>query len=76
MSGKQTKTTTTTTNNWELTQYEEQRKPQEVILDDTMVAVSHTLNQDFKCPICLELMKNTMAAKECLHRFCQVSYYK
>ena len=69
-----TTTTTSTSNNWELTQYEEQRKPHEVRFADTMV--SRSLNQDFTCPICLELLKNTMAAKECLHRFCQVSSYK
>ena len=58
MSGKQTKTTTTTTNNWELTQYEEQRKLHEVRFVDTMVDVSRSLNQDFICPICLELLRN------------------
>ena len=48
-----------TTKNWEITHYKEQRKPHDLF--DTIVAVSRSFNQDFTCPICLELLKNKMA---------------
>ena len=57
---------------WDLTPYEQQRMPQELITDDTKIAVHpRSLNSDFVCPICLDIFTNTMATKECLHRFCQ-----
>ncbi|KAH9376900.1 hypothetical protein HPB48_002785 [Haemaphysalis longicornis] len=58
--------------NWELTLYEQQRTPQEVITDpEVEIATSPSgMLSDFKCPVCLGLLKNTMTT-ECLHRFCQ-----
>uniref|UniRef100_A0A8B9UXZ3 RING-type E3 ubiquitin transferase n=1 Tax=Anas zonorhyncha TaxID=75864 RepID=A0A8B9UXZ3_9AVES len=35
--------------------------PQEAIMDGTEILM---------CPICLDMLKNTMTTKECLHRFC------
>lgn len=28
------------------------------------------LNQDFMCPICLGILKDTMTTMDCMHRFC------
>lgn len=57
--------------NWELTPYELQRTPQEVITDNTEIAVSpRSLHNELMCPICLDMLRNTMTTKECLHRFC------
>lgn len=56
---------------WELSLYELQRKPQEVITDSTEIAVSpRSLHSELMCPICLDMLKKTMTTKECLHRFC------
>lgn len=57
---------------WELSPYELHRQPQEVITDYTEIAVSpRSLHSELMCPICLDMLKNTMTTKECLHRFCQ-----
>lgn len=59
------------TKNWDLTPYELQRTPQEVITDDTEIAVSpRSLHNELMCPICLDMLRLTMTTKECLHRFC------
>lgn len=59
---------------WELSLYELHRTPQEAITDSTEIAVSpRSLHSELMCPICLDMLKNTMTTKECLHRFCQVS---
>ncbi|CAD7090395.1 unnamed protein product [Hermetia illucens] len=56
---------------WDLSLYELQRKPQEVITDNTEIAVSpRSLHSELMCPICLDMLKRTMTTKECLHRFC------
>lgn len=56
---------------WELSLYELHRSPQEAIVDGTEVAVSpRSLHSELMCPICLDMLKNTMTTKECLHRFC------
>ncbi|XP_042337154.1 E3 ubiquitin-protein ligase RING2-A-like, partial [Plectropomus leopardus] len=56
---------------WELSLYELHRSPQEAIMDGTEVAVSpRALHSELMCPICLDMLKNTMTTKECLHRFC------
>lgn len=53
---------------FELTPYELQRTPHEVITDDTEISVPlEALHSELKCPICLDLLNKTMAAK-CLHR--------
>lgn len=57
---------------WDLSLYELQRKPQEIITDNTEIAVSpRSLHSELMCPICLDMLKKTMTTKECLHRFCQ-----
>ncbi|XP_037948354.1 E3 ubiquitin-protein ligase RING1 isoform X2 [Teleopsis dalmanni] len=56
---------------WDLSLYELQRKPQEIITDNTEIAVSpRSLHSELMCPICLDMLKKTMTTKECLHRFC------
>lgn len=61
---------------WELSLYELHRTPQEAITDNTEIAVSpRSLHSELMCPICLDMLKNTMTTKECLHRFCQVRSY-
>lgn len=56
---------------WELSLYELHRVPQEVITDNTEIAVSpRSLHSELMCPICLDMLKDTMTTKECLHRFC------
>ncbi|CAL9704029.1 unnamed protein product [Knipowitschia caucasica] len=56
---------------WELSLYELHRSPQEAIMDGTEVAVSpRALHSELMCPICLDMLKDTMTTKECLHRFC------
>ncbi|KAL4126916.1 hypothetical protein QTP88_011114 [Uroleucon formosanum] len=56
---------------WELSLYELNRSPQEPITDDTEIAVSpRGIQNELMCPICLGILKKTMASKECLHRFC------
>lgn len=57
---------------WELSLYELHRTPQEIITDNTEIAVSpRSLHSELMCPICLDMLKVTMTTKECLHRFCQ-----
>merc|ERR1712156_1047792 len=56
---------------WDLSLYELRRTPQEAITDDTEIAVSaRSLQSELTCPICLDMLTNTMTTKECLHRFC------
>lgn len=56
---------------WELTPYELNRQPQELITDDREIAVTpRCLHSELMCPICLDMLRNTMTTKECLHRFC------
>uniref|UniRef100_A0A671PQ08 RING-type E3 ubiquitin transferase n=1 Tax=Sinocyclocheilus anshuiensis TaxID=1608454 RepID=A0A671PQ08_9TELE len=44
---------------------------QEAIMDSTEIDVSpRSLHSELMCPICLDMLKNTMTTKECLHRFC------
>lgn len=57
---------------WELSLYELHRTPQEAITDGTEISISpRSLHSELMCPICLDMLKNTMTTKECLHRFCQ-----
>lgn len=44
---------------------------QEAITDGLEIVVSpRSLHSELMCPICLDMLKNTMTTKECLHRFC------
>ena len=55
---------------WDLSLYELHRTPQEAITDDTEIAVSaRSLQSELTCPICLDMLTNTMTTKECLHRY-------
>lgn len=58
---------------WDLTPYELERTPQEVITDhDSRMALHpECLRNDFMCPICLKLQTNTVTVMGCLHRFCK-----
>ena len=55
-----------------LTPYEQTRTPQALITDpNRRLAVSpRALRPLFICSICLDVLKNTMITKECMHRFC------
>jgi len=57
---------------WELSLYECQRTPQEAITDTkAIIAVSpKSMQSELTCPICLDMLTQTMTTKECLHRFC------
>jgi E3 ubiquitin-protein ligase RNF1/2 len=55
---------------WELSLYELHRTPHEVKTDDIEISVSpRSLHSELMCPICLDMLKNTMTTKECLHRY-------
>lgn len=59
-------------NRWELSLYEQNREPQQVITDDTEIIVTpRSLHSEVMCPICLDILNHTMTTKECLHRFCR-----
>ncbi|KAG9333686.1 hypothetical protein JZ751_010676 [Albula glossodonta] len=50
---------------WELSLYELHRTPQEAIMDGTEIAVSpRSLHSELMCPICLDMLKNTMTTKD------------
>jgi len=60
-----------TNKTWELSLYELHRQPQPATTDDTEIAVpAKDLHTELMCPICLDLLRQTMTTKECLHRFC------
>ena len=49
----------------ELSLYELHRKPHEMVIDSTTIAVSpRALHSELMCPICLDLMKNAQTTKE------------
>ena len=58
---------------WDLTPYELERQPQEVITDHDVRMALHPecLRNDFMCPICLKLQSNSVTVMGCLHRFCR-----
>ncbi len=57
---------------WDLSLYELHRTPQEALTDAGVeIAVSaRSLQSELTCPICLDMLTQTMTTKECLHRFC------
>ncbi len=49
----------------ELSLYELHRKPHEMVSDRSAIAVSpRALHSELMCPICLDLMTNTMTTKD------------
>jgi E3 ubiquitin-protein ligase RNF1/2 len=49
----------------DLSLYELHRTPQEAITDDTEITISpRSLHSELMCPICLDMLKNTMTTKE------------
>lgn len=56
---------------WELTEYEQERRPQEITLDSEMAISPRSLYREIICPICLDILSQTRAAPDCLHRFCK-----
>ncbi len=61
-----------TERSWDLSLYELHRTPQEALTGAGMeIAVSaRSLQAELTCPICLDMLTQTMTTKECLHRFC------
>uniref|UniRef100_A0A6G1SM93 RING-type E3 ubiquitin transferase n=1 Tax=Aceria tosichella TaxID=561515 RepID=A0A6G1SM93_9ACAR len=57
--------------NWELTEYELERQPQEINMDSDMAISPRSLYREIVCPICLDILSQTRAAPDCLHRFCK-----
>lgn len=56
---------------WELTEYEQERRPQEINMDSEMAISPRSLYREIVCPICLDILNQTRAAPDCLHRFCK-----
>ncbi|VDM55391.1 unnamed protein product [Angiostrongylus costaricensis] len=47
------------------------RLPHKSLADNTELRLrAGTLSTELSCPICLDLLTQTMTTKECLHRFC------
>ena len=60
----------------ELSLYELHRTPQEAITDGTEISISpRSLHSELMCPICLDMLKNTMTTKEVsLANYCAVPF--
>lgn len=56
---------------WELTEYERERRPQEITIDSDIAISPRSLYREIICPICLDILSHTRAAPDCLHRFCK-----
>lgn len=61
---------------WQLNLYELHRKPLQIPTrsdKENMVTMKTAVLTDLlTCPICLDVLENTMVTKNCLHRFCSV----
>ncbi|CAJ0953016.1 unnamed protein product, partial [Mesorhabditis belari] len=57
----------------EMTDYDRERKVHKAHTENSepIKMTVRTLGNELVCPICLDLLTNTMTTKECLHRFCQ-----
>ncbi|VDM77271.1 unnamed protein product [Strongylus vulgaris] len=54
-----------------LDDYDRIRTPHKSLADNTELRLrAGTLSTELSCPICLDLLTQTMTTKECLHRFC------
>ena len=55
-----------------LSPFQKERQPAELIQDPELeVTITPELMKQFSCPICLNLLKDTLTTKNCLHRFCK-----
>lgn len=61
---------------FELTEYEMERKPQKIIMDSDIAVSPRSLHRELMCPICLDILNQTMTTRECLHRFCSACINK
>lgn len=61
---------------FELTEYEMDRKPQKIIMDNSISISPRSLQRELMCPICLDVLNQTMTTRECLHRFCSACINK
>lgn len=61
---------------FELTEYEMERKAQKILADSEISISPRSLHRELMCPICLEILDQTMTTRECLHRFCSVCINK
>ena len=61
---------------WQLNLYELHRKPLQIPTrsdKENMITMKTAVLTDLlTCPICLDVLENTMVTKNCLHRFCSV----
>jgi len=54
-----------------LTLYDMHRDPRPPVVDESSTTIPvRTLNKDLTCPICMNIIHNTLTVMECLHRFC------
>lgn len=61
---------------FELTEYEMDRKPQKILMDSDIAISPRSLHRELMCPICLDILNQTMTTRECLHRFCSACINK
>lgn len=59
-----------------LTSYEMDRKPQKITMDSDIAVSPRSLHRELMCPICLDILNQTMTTRECLHRFCSACINK
>jgi len=60
-----------------LTLYEMYRKERRPINDESTITMPiRILNKDLTCPICLNIIHNTLTVMQCLHRFCNACILK
>lgn len=53
-----------------------ERKPQKLITDSDAAVSPRSLTRELMCPICLDILNQTMTTRECLHRFCSACINK
>lgn len=61
---------------FELTEYEMERKAQKILSEAEISVSPRSLHRELMCPICLDILNQTMTTRECLHRFCSACINK